>query len=239
MDILQRAPEFVGQSALDNSEIQTVDIVNIIINNVDYARPRDSQRYTFIELIVSGNYTNILGNEGEFEKSPGGNFVAKGNSLILFNKITKQEYLTLIVKASHNIGDDTTSIIVKTLDNSISNIQQYNNTWNNFIIILSCGLDWTQSIIECPSATDLKASFITRNSVQLQWKSGFGAEVNYIRVKPRDQETWTNYTSPGSNSFIRIFGLIPNTIYDWQICTSCELNKSNFYSPIQTFETQP
>ena len=53
MNILQRAPEFVGQSALDNSEIQTVDIVDIIINNVDYNRPRDSKRYTFVQIVVA------------------------------------------------------------------------------------------------------------------------------------------------------------------------------------------
>jgi Fibronectin type III domain len=239
MDILQRAPEFIGQSALDNSEIQTIDIVDIIINNIDYVRPRDAKRYTFIELVVSGDYINVLGNTGEFEKSPGGNFLANGNDFILFNKITKQQYLTLIVNSTYNSSNNTTNIIVKTLDDSISTIEKYNNSWNNWIIILSCGLDWSQSIIECPNATDLKSTFITRNSVQLQWKSGFGAEVNYIRIKPRNQDSWVNYTSPGSNTFIRIFGLIPNTRYDWQICTSCGLNKSNFYSAIQTFETQP
>lgn len=239
MNILQRAPEFVGQSALDNSEIQTVDIVDIIINNVDYNRPRDSKRYNFVQIVVAGNYTDITGGIGDFENSPGGNVTAKGNDLILFNKVTKQQFITLIINGTYDSGDDVTTLTVKTLDASISKIEKSNNTWDNWKVILSCGLDWTQSIIECPSATELKSTFITRNSVQLNWISGFGAEVNYIRMKPRDVENWTIYTSPGSNSYIKIFGLTPNTRYDWQICTSCELNKSNFYSAIQTFETQP
>lgn len=239
MDILQRAPEFVGQSALDNSDIQTIDIVDIIISNTDYNRPRDAKRYAFVELLVSGNYTDILGNVGSFINSPGGNVSAKGNDLILFNKITKVNFLTIIVNSTYNSGDDTTSIIVKTLNPSISNIEKLNNTWNNWIILLSCGLDWTQSIIECADATDLKSTFITRNSVQLQWKSGFGSEVNYIRLKPRDVDEWSIYNSPGSNTYLKIFGLNSNTTYDWQICLTCELTKSNFYSAIQTFETQP
>lgn len=239
MDILQRAPEFVGQSALHNSEIQTIELVDIVINNIDYNRPRDSKRYTFVELIVSGNYTDIAGGLGDFEESPGGNVSAKGNDLILFNKITKQEYTTLIINSTYSAGQDTTSIIVKTLDSTISTIQKSNNTWENWIVILSCGLDWVQTILECPSATDLKSSFITRNGVRLQWKSGFGAEINYIRIKSRDVSIWTIYNVPGSNSYLNIVGLNPNTTYDWQICTSCELNKSNFYSAVQTFETQP
>ncbi len=239
MEILQRAPEFVGQSALDNSEIQTIDIVDIVINNTDYNRPRDAKRYTFVELLVSGNYTDILGYVGEFENSPGGNVSAKGNDLILFNKITKEQFLTLIVNSTYNLSDNTTTITVKTLDSSISKIQKLNNTWDNWNVILSCGLDWVQTIDECADATDLISTFITRNSVQLQWKSGFGAEVNYIRLKPRDTADWSIYNSSGSNSYLKIFGLIPNTRYDWQICSTCELTKSNFYSAIQTFETQP
>ena len=38
MDILQRAPELIGQSALHNSEIQTIELVDIVINNIDYNR---------------------------------------------------------------------------------------------------------------------------------------------------------------------------------------------------------
>ena len=239
MDILQRAPEYVGQSALDNSDIQTVDIVDIVINNTDYNRPRDAKRYTFVELLVSGNYTDILGNVDKFENSPGGNVSAKGNDIILFNKITKEQFLTLIVNSTYNSGNDTTTIVVKTLDSSISKIQKLNNTLDNWTVILSCGLDWVQTIVECAEATDLKSSFITRNSVQLQWKSGFGSEVNYIRLKQRDIADWSIYNTPGSNSYLKIFGLNPNTRYDWQICSSCELTKSNFYSAIQTFETQP
>lgn len=239
MDILQKSPEFVGQSALHNSEIQMVEIVDIVLNNVDYIRPRDSKRYTFIEIIISGDYTDISGGIDNFEHSPGGNVTSKGNDLILFNRFTKQEYLTLLIKSTYNSDNDTTSLIVKTSDSTISNIQKSNNTWNNWIVLLSCGLDWTQTIIECPNATELKSSFITRNSVRLQWKSGFGAEINYIRIKNRDVDVWTIYNVPGSNTYINIVGLIPNTTYDWQICTSCELNKSNFYSTTQTFETQP
>lgn len=239
MDILQRAPELIGQSALHNSEIQTIELVDIVINNIDYNRPRDSKRYTFVELIVSGNYTDIAGNTGNFEQSPGGNVTAKGNDLILFNKITKKEYLTLNINATYDPGDNTTSIIVKTLDSTISTIQKSNNTWENWIVILSCGLDWTQPIVECPSATDLKSSYITRTGVRLQWKSGFGAEINYVRIKSRDVSSWTIYNVPGSNTYLNIVGLTSNTTYDWQICTSCELNKSNFYSAVQTFETQP
>lgn len=239
MDILQRAPEFVGQSALNNSEIQKIDIVDIIINNIDYSRPRDSKRYTFVEIVVSGNYTDIIGGEGDFVESPGGNVTAKGNDLILYNVYTKKEYLTLIINSTYSPGNDTTSIIVKTLDSTISKIQKSNNTWENWIVLLSCGLDWTQTINECPSATDLKSSFITRTTVRLQWKSGFSAEINYIRLKIRDIDGWTIYKVPGSNTYLNIVGLTPNTTYDWQICSSCELNKSNFYSATQTFETQP
>jgi len=144
MNILQRAPEFVGQSALDNSEIQIIDIVDIIINNVDYNRPRDSKRYTFVQIVVAGNYTDILGGIGDFVNSPGGNVTAKGNDLILFNKVTKQQFLTLIINSSYDSGDDLTTLTIKTLDVSISKIEKSNNTWDNWKVILSCGLDWTQ-----------------------------------------------------------------------------------------------
>ena len=127
MDILQKSPEFVGQSALHNSEIQMVEIVDIVLNNVDYIRPRDSKRYTFIEIIISGDYTDISGGIGNFEHSPGGNVTSKGNDLILFNKFTKQEYITLIIKSTYNSDNDTTSLIVKTSDSTISNIQKSNN----------------------------------------------------------------------------------------------------------------
>jgi hypothetical protein len=238
MDFLQRPPEFIGQSALHNSEIQIIPIIDIIINSSDYSRPRDSKRFTFVEIIVSGNYTDVLGYSSEFENSPGGNFTSKGNDSILFNKITKKSFNTLIINSSYSLADDTTTIVIKTSDSSITKIEN-NNSWNDWILILSCGLDYSFNLNECPEATNLKSSFITRNSVTLTWISGYNAEINYIRIKPRDIEKWTIYAVPGSNKFININGLLSNTTYDWQICTSCELTKHNFYSPIQTFETQP
>jgi hypothetical protein len=239
MDFLQRPPDFVGQSALHNSEIQSIPISNLIINTTDFNRPRDSKRFVFIEIVVSGNYTDILGYSTEFETTPGGNFTAKGNDAIIFNSITKKSYSTIIVNSTYSIPDGETTIVIKSSDLSISKIQSTNNSWNDWVLILSCGLDWTKSISECPEATDLKASLITKNSVRLNWKSSFGAEINYIRIKERNMDSWTIYTTPGSNTSINIGNLNSNTTYDWQLCTSCELNKNNFYSATQTFETQP
>lgn len=239
MDFLQRPPDFVGQSALNSSEIQTIPIVDIIFNTSDFARPRDSKRFTFVEIKVSGNFVDVLGESLGFENFQSGNFIAKGNDIVLFNNKTKKSFTTLIINSTYSIGDDETTIVVKTLDSSISKIESNNNSWTDWVLILSCGLDCTQSINECPSATELKSTFITRNGVVLTWKSGLGAEINYIRVKARDTEKWTIYAIPGSNTFMNINGLIPNTTYDWQIATSCEINKHNLYSDIQTFETQP
>lgn len=239
MDFLQRPPDFVGQSALNSSEIQTIPIVEIIINSTDFARPRDSKRFTFIQIVVEGNYVDVLGESIDFENSQSGNYVAKGNDATIFNKISKISYPSIIVSSTYSIGDNQTTIVVKTQDTSIAKTLSTNNSWADWTFIISCGLDVSQTINECPEATELKATFITRNSVVLSWKSGLGAETNYIRIKQRDLEKWTIYAIPGSNLFININGLNPNTTYDWQISTSCEINKHNFYSAIQTFETQP
>ena len=239
MDFLQRPPDFVGQSALNSSEIHTIPIVEIIINSTDFARPRDSKRFTFVQIILEGNYVDVLGESIAFENSQSGNYVAKGNDAVIFNKISKTSYPTIIVNSTYSIGNNKTTIVVKTQDISIvKNISTY-NSWSDWFFIISCGLDVSQTNNECPEATELKATFITRNTVVLSWKSGFGAETNYIRVKQRDIENWTIYAIPGSNLFISINGLNSNTTYDWQISTSCELKKHNFYSAIQTFETQP
>lgn len=221
MNIIQRPPLFIGQSALQNSEINVIDIIQVITSTTFYARPRDNSRYTYIEILLGNNYITSIN----------GNSLSVGNDILLINPITKAQIEGTIVKTSL-INPSETSLIVKSVNSSLSSID---TDWK---LQLSIGLDITQNLYTCPPATNFKASFITNSSVKLTWNSGFGAEINFIRIKKREEESWLNpYQVPGSVNFISINNLDPDTTYDCQICSSCELTNNNLYSDSISFTT--
>ena len=123
-------------------------------------------------------------------------------------------------------------MIVKSLDNSLSTISI---DWK---LQFSIGLDRTQDLYTCPPATNFRASFITNNSVKLTWKSGFGSEINYIKIKKRNESSWFKPQEvPGSVQFLTFNNLDSDTTYDCQICSSCELTINNLYSDSISFTT--
>jgi hypothetical protein len=221
MNIIQRPPLFIGQSAIQNPEINVIDIIEIITNTTFYARPRDNSRYSFVEIRISGNYIN----------SDIGNYLSVGNDIFIINSITREQIKASVVKNTLISGSET-SIILKSLDSAIKGIT---TDWK---IQLSISIDLTQDVYTCPPATNFRASSISSNSVKLTWKSGFGSEINYIRIKKRDELNWQKpYEVPGSIMFLEIRNLDPDTIYDCQICNRCELNNNNLYSDSISFST--
>lgn len=222
MEKLQKSPFFIGQSILQVSEITTLDIFTILPVSGDYIRPRDSSRYTFSNILLTGNYVN----------GANGNYFPPGYKLIVSNPVTQEKIECIVVKSV--LYDSThTSVIVKSEDSGLSSIT---TGWK---LQLSTTLDWSQSIDECNYPKDLKTSFIERTSVKLQWAPGFGTEKNYIRIKDRDVSNWTIYEISGNITYLHLSNLNPNTTYDWQISSRCESNKTTFYSDVITFETKP
>jgi hypothetical protein len=221
MNIIQRPPLFIGKSAIQNPEITLLDIVQVITSNSFYARPRDNNKHTFIEIRLNNNYIS----------SGDGNLLGIGNSIFIINPTTREKVGADIVKTSL-INPTETSLIVRSSDISIVNI---NTSWK---VQLSIGLDITQNLYTCPPPTDLRASFVTQNSVKITWKSGFGSEVNYIRIKQRDEINWSKpYEVPGLLTFLNINNLVADTTYDCQICSSCDINLNNLYSDSISFTT--
>lgn len=221
MNILQKAPKFVGKSAVQNSEIYALDIVSI--NNITnfYSRPRDTQRYSFVEITLDDNYFD----------SDEGNFLSSGNNVYVINPINK-EIISAIIVTSEGISPTESKTTIKSLNSDLLTID---TTWK---LILSCGLDYTQIINECPPITNFRASFITKNSVKLTWATAFKSEVNYVRIKKTSEIDWLQvYETPGSINSIVITTLTPDTDYQCQITNRCETNKSNLYSDIITFST--
>lgn len=221
MNIIQQPPLFIGKSALQNSEITLIDIDEIITSESFYVRPRDNNKHTYIELRLTNNYIN----------SDLGNLLSVGNFVFIINPISKEKIKGNIVKTTL-ISSLETSLIIRSSDVKIANID---TTWK---VQLSIGLDITQNLYTCPPPTDLKATYVTSNSVKITWKSGFGSEINYVRIKPKNESNWHEpYEIPGLNTFLEIGNLMPDTTYDCQICSSCDLNLNNFYSDSITFTT--
>ena len=221
MNIIQRPPLFIGQSAIQNPEINVVDIIQVIVSTSFYARPRDNSRYTYVEIRIGDNYIT----------SAEGNYLSIGNNIFIINPITRLQIEATIIKTTL-INPSETSVIVKSLDNSLSTISI---DWK---LQFSIGLDRTQDLYTCPPATNFRASFITNNSVKLTWKSGFGSEINYIKIKKRNESSWFKPQEvPGSVQFLTFNNLDSDTTYDCQICSSCELTINNLYSDSISFTT--
>jgi hypothetical protein len=221
MNIIQQAPKYVGKSALQNSEIYVLDIVQINVIETFYSRPRDADRYSFIEIYLDDNYFD----------SDEGNFLSSGNNVYVINPTTKETIPATIV-SSESLSPTESKTVVKSLSPYLSSI---NTSWK---LILSCGVDWSQSINECPEIKDFRASSIANNSVKLTWKPAFKSEVNYVRIKKENEENWIKvHEVVGSIGTLVIKALEANTTYQCQITNRCEYNKSNFYSDYITFKT--
>lgn len=221
MEIIQKAPQFVGKSALQNSAIYALDIVEITTIDSFYSRPRDTERYTFIEVNLDDNYFD----------SDEGNFLSSGNNVYFINPTTK-ETIPAIIVSSESISSTESKTTVKSLNPNLSSIS---TAWK---LILSCGVDWSQTINECPEIKEFRASSITNNSVKLTWKPAFKSEVNYVRIKEENSTAWIKvHEIAGSIGVLTIKALTPNTTYQCQITNRCEYNKSNFYSDLITFKT--
>lgn len=221
MQIIQKAPQFIGKSALQNSAIYALDIVGITTIQSFYSRPRDTERYTFVEILLGDNYFD----------SDEGNFLSSGNNVYFINPTTK-ETIPAIIVSSESISPTQSKTTVKSLNSSISTIS---TSWK---LILSCGVDWSQTINECPEIQEFRASSITHNSVKLTWRPAFKSEINYIRIKEESGTNWIKvHEVQGSIGVLTINALTPNTTYQCQITNRCEYNKSNFYSDSITFKT--
>ena len=221
MEIIQKAPQFVGKSALQNSAIYALDIVEITTIQSFYSRPRDTERYTFVEILLDDNYFD----------SDEGNFLSSGNNVYFINPTTK-ETIPAIIVSSESISSTESKTTVKSSNPSISSIS---TAWK---LILSCGVDWSQTINECPEVKEFRASSITSNYVKLTWKPAFKAQVNYIRIKEESETDWIKvHEVQGSIGVLLIKSLTPNTTYQCQITNRCEYNKSNFFSDLILFKT--
>ncbi len=222
MGKLQKPPAFIGQSALQVGESLILDIYGIDTIPNDYIRPRDSSRFTFINVQLAGNYVN----------STDGRFFPPGYHIFILNPTTKQAIKCIVVN-SVTLSPTETSVILKSNNTDLASI---NTDWK---VAVSSTLDMVQNIEECKFPKDIRSTFIERTSVRLQWISGFGAEENIIRIKDRNTPSWTIYTVGGSTEKLDLTTLSPNTTYDWQLTSKCDITKSILYSEVMTFETKP
>ena len=90
MNIIQRPPLFIGQSAIQNPEINVVDIIQVIVSTSFYARPRDNSRYTYVEIRIGDNYIT----------SAEGNYLSIGNNIFIINPITRLQIEATIIKTT-------------------------------------------------------------------------------------------------------------------------------------------
>ncbi len=91
----------------------------------------------------------------------------------------------------------------------------------------------------CPKPVNLSSISINNHSQKLQWTIQ-GTSIGYkVRVRKTGTTVWSNIVVNSNIGFKQIYGLTPNTSYEWQVRSVCQqtpLVQSNF-TTLQTFTT--
>ena len=104
----------------------------------------------------------------------------------------------------------------------------------NFIALsfLSNNSAYAQS---CPTPTNVVITNITSNSAYVDWSHVSGSTGYVVRFKPVNSSSWRRQSS--SNSSELITGLLPNTLYEVKVRSSCGSSIGN-YCNLVNFMTQ-
>ncbi len=84
------------------------------------------------------------------------------------------------------------------------------------------------------TASNARSFGLTTNTASLSWTSPGSAVVQW---KPVNGSTWSSTTVTGYA--LSLSGLVPNTLYEWQIATACSTTDISGFSASQTFSTLP
>lgn len=103
--------------------------------------------------------------------------------------------------------------------------------------------DYSASVIFITSGgctgTDTQSTVdITSTSAKLSWSYTFTPDKWKIKYRPSSTTDWTTVKTGGTNTSYILTGLMPSTIYDWQIRAKCDGENSN-WSTTQNFKTAP
>ncbi|MBL7772703.1 MAG: T9SS type A sorting domain-containing protein, partial [Chitinophagaceae bacterium] len=132
---------------------------------------------------------------------------------------TNSAYLTkVIVNLQSNTLYEVQCRVFCSLTSTPTWSSSYNFTTNNI----------------CSTPTPLAATFVTATTAKLNWTASPGAVSYTVRWKPTSSSTWTSGSSSSTSKTIA--GLIPNTNYEFQVRTDCNVG-SSAYSASMPFTT--
>jgi hypothetical protein len=84
----------------------------------------------------------------------------------------------------------------------------------------------------------MRATNITNTSAKLSWAPATGAALYHLRYRKQGTQFWNAVNSVVT--FKQLENLSPNTVYEWQIMTSCtDPDTSSGFTPIRSFKTNP
>jgi len=85
----------------------------------------------------------------------------------------------------------------------------------------------------CTAPGGLSASNITSTTATVNWNAVSGALVYTVEYKPASSGSWIVATGGTYGTSANLYGLSPNTTYDWRVYTSCSLTEASGYSNAQ------
>jgi N-acetylneuraminic acid mutarotase len=98
--------------------------------------------------------------------------------------------------------------------------------------------EYTPATSSCAVPTNLSATNITSSSAKLKWDAVAGVEEYKVHYKVAGTNDWIRKSS--FHNFKNISGLSPNTVYEWQVRTFCQIDSTHAlsgWSPKQIFTT--
>ncbi|RMG91694.1 MAG: hypothetical protein D6706_17985, partial [Chloroflexi bacterium] len=86
------------------------------------------------------------------------------------------------------------------------------------------GFAVTDSIVipPCDSPVALRVTRITPSSARLNWDTVARADHYIIRGRKAGTPSWKYFSVAGNTSFLNVYGLPNNTLFEWQVRTACD-----------------
>ncbi len=89
----------------------------------------------------------------------------------------------------------------------------------------------------CSAPNGLSVSNLASTTATVNWNAVSGALVYTVEYKTASSSTWIVATGGTYGTSANLYGLSPNTTYDWRVYTNCSLTEASGYSNSQLTTT--
>ena len=139
-----------------------------------------------------------------------------------------------------SVSEDSAFVTLSKCTKNTIKLEYYENKYNAVCILKWSGpniakqvipmlqLYAADSLVVCGGPTNLQSTSITASSATVGWTAAANAISYSVDYKLNSSNTWINAASANSTTSVNLNSLLPGSLYDWRVRTTCSGGTSNY-----------